>query len=644
METPSEILSPSDRRAIGLRAAGIALGVLVVLLATSPGLPMGWDEGNAIGRAEWIADWGRSWFQQGPPGWQHPLSRQAISEHWQYTTRNEGHPAFYGILIASGHALGGQILPPLTAWRLGPILLFAIAGGAMFYRLSRDYSQAAGLAAVLALLLQPRLFAHAHLAHGDGPLIAAWILTWAAFPTHTNPKRKRGQEVSHLVPAHYCQGTTNPKRKRGQEVSHLVPTHYCQGTTNPTRKRGQELIQSVLFGILLGMTMSTKATGWLAPVPFVLWAALYRDRSTIVTLAIGLPVALATFYLLNPPLWHEPIHGLATFLHLNANRQLNVASFFLGRMYDLHHSLPWYNTLVWTAIAVPVGLLGLAIVGLASILRRGLADKAGILLILNWLILLVVRAMPGTPPHDGIRLFLPAFAFLAAIIGVGVVAVQALACRVVGVQASACRGVGVQASACRAVGVQASACRRKAEGSKRSLQAKAWTPTLAVLLIFLTTSTSLFWYAPQWLSYYNLVIGGLPGATRAGMEPTYYWDSLDNEVLDWLDANTADDEKVRFGSNSAENLDLMRTWGTLPVEHRPDAPGRYRWYVIQRRPSASMPPDQWLLKNAEPVYKKYIHPYGCGPWQLNVPLLEIYRYEDYQAAVDALESRLQPET
>ena len=28
------------------------------------------------------------------------------------------------------------------------------------------------------------------------------------------------------------------------------------------------------------------------------------------------------------------------------------------------------------------------------------------------------RKFPGTPPHDGIRLFLPAFAFLAAIIGI----------------------------------------------------------------------------------------------------------------------------------------------------------------------------------------------------------------------------------
>jgi hypothetical protein len=161
---------------------------------------------------------------------------------------------------------------------------------------------------------------------------------------------------------------------------------------------------------------------------------------------------------------------------------------------------------------------------------------------------------------------------------------------------------------------------------------------ISILLIFLGSATSLFCYAPQWLSYYSLAIGGLPGATRAGMEPTYYWDSLDREVLDWLAANTAENEKVLFGSGSVESLALMRSWGTLPVEHRPDAPGRYRWYVIQRRPSACMPSDQRLLQNAQPVYKKYLPSYGPGPWHMNVPLLEVYRYDDYAAAVASSES------
>ena len=601
MEPPSPNPIPTDRRRLTLCAVAVAILTTATLLATSPGLPIVWDEGNAIGRAERIGQWTESLFHQTPPGRPHPLSRAGIAEGWPYTTQIEGHPAFYGLVIAAGQTIGGWLLSPLTAWRLGPMLLFALAAGAMFYRMGRDYGQAAGWAAAAALLLQPRLFAHAHFATCDGPLTACWILAWAAFPRPV-PKDEDEKKQTWLGLAW----------------------------------------QAGLFGMLLGMTMSTKATGWIAPIPFVLWAAIYRDRRAMFIAGAGAGLALATFWLLNPPLWHSPGQGLATFFQMNMNRQLNVANFFMGRMYDLHHPLPWYNTIVWTAVAVPVGLLLLALFGLGSILRRGLGDRAGILLVLNWLILLVVRAIPGTPPHDGIRLFLPAFAFLAGLVGVGVAALCATACLPSSVSLPKPNGDEKHCLASKqwhTAWWHIGWLRRQAEAwTPTKRQAKAWTPTCVVLL-FLGSGTSLVCYAPQWLSYYNLLIGGLPGATRAGMEPTYFWDSLDANAFAWLAANTKQGEKVWFGSGSDESLALMREWGTLPVEYRPEAPGRYRWYVIQRRPSACMPPDQWLLSNCQPVYKKYLPSYGPGPWRMNVPLLEVYRFEDFAAATNAVQPK-----
>ncbi len=140
-------------------------------------------------------------------------------------------------------------------------------------------------------------------------------------------------------------------------------------------------------------------------------------------LAAGLAVAVATFFFLNPPLWQHPIEGLATFFRLNFDRAaqpgLNISTQFFGRMYNLDHSLPWYNTLVWTAVTVPVGILLLGLIGVAAVIRHWRDDSAGMLLLANWLVLLVVRALPGTPPHDAERLILPSFAFLAALAGVG---------------------------------------------------------------------------------------------------------------------------------------------------------------------------------------------------------------------------------
>jgi len=539
---------PSLRR-LAIGSVLVAIGCAVLLLATSPGLPMAWDEGNAIGRAEGIGRWAQRWVfcgqGAGRPG---PLSQQAIAEHWRYTTQLEGHPPFYGVVIAVGRRLSAGWLGPLESARFGPMLLFGLAAGAMFYRMGRDYSPAAAFGAVGALLLLPRMFAHAHFASFDGPLTSCWVLAWAAFASAR------------------------------------------------TGWRG-----AIVWGVVLGMTFSAKATGWLALLPFLAWAALYRDRAALRALAVGVPVAGATFFLLNPPLWHHPLEGTATFFQLNFNRAaqpgINISTWFLGRMYNLDYPLPWYNTLFWTGITVPLGTLLLLGVGLVAVFRRWPPEKAGTLLVANWLVLLVIRGLPIAPPHDGVRLFLPSFAFLAALAGVG--------CDRVLAAAAGWRGGSAKARRVAAAGV---------------------------LLVYAGTASSLFWYRPQWLSYYNLLIGGLPGATAAGMEPTYYWDALDRATLDWLARHTAPGEKVHFAASSPENLALMRRWGTLRCEYRPGSPGLYRWYVVQHRPSGWQPEDRWLIEHGRPAYRKTIRRAGWGPWRLDVPLVEVYSYDQHLAA------------
>jgi len=492
----------------------VAVACVAVLLATSSSLPMAWDEGNAILRAQEIPDW------------------------WPYTIEAEGHPAFYGMVIAAGSWVSSMFLEPLNSARLGPMVLFGLAAGAMFCRMWREYSLAAGFAAVAALMLMPRMFAHAHFASFDGPLVSCWILAWATF---------------------------------------MFPTSSPNG----------KVASQILFGIALGMTLSCKATGWIAPLPFVVWALLYRDRGAIGALILGLPVALFTFLALNPPLWDDPLLTIPTFFELNFGRAdqpgLNISTWFLGQMYNLDHPLPWYNTLVWTAISVPIGTLLLAAVGLVSALRNCRMNGFGVLIVLNWLVLLIVRALPGVPPHDGVRLFLPSFAFLAALAGVGCAAILAWAFY-------------------------------------------RWQQALAITLIgllFAGSACSMVLYAPNWLSFYNLSVAGLPGATALGMEPTYYWDALDGDVLDWLHEHTPEDDKVKFAAGSPENLKLMRRWGILRRETEDYPPGEFRWYVVQNRPSGLQPTDLWLIENTRPVYRKML---------FGVPLVEVYDYADHERA------------
>ena len=53
---------------------------------------------------------------------------------------------------------------------------------------------------------------------------------------------------------------------------------------------------------------------------------------------------------------------------------------------------------------------------------------------------------------------------------------------------------------------------------------------------------------PVPLSYYSPLVGGLPGATRLGMEPTYYWDGLRSEARNWLRDNTRPGQTIHFAS------------------------------------------------------------------------------------------------
>lgn len=517
-------------------AVAVALGVLCVLVATSEMLSLTWDEGESIDRARTILD-------------------GTAPENWPFTIRNEGHPAGYALVIAAGKSIASvapSCCPPKTAWRFGPMLLAATAFGAVFYRLARRYDYRTGLFAIAAMLLLPRLFTHWHVAACDGPLCAAWLLAWSA---------------------------TDPARR----------SYRC----------------AILLGLLLGLTASMKFPGLLAFVPAAI-AILFPGRdgtifrnsfrntfrntfpNRTITLCLVAFAGAISFFLLNPPLWNAPCSGVREYVALNTHREgYNVATLFLGRMYDLHHPLPWYNTLVWTAITVPVVLLFYACLGAWKCWRF----RRGASILLPMLLMLLVRALPYAPPHDGVRLFLPAFPFLAILAGIG----AAWA----GTRNGPDSGVEEKPSD----NTPASRSRR--------------IPRIIAASLFLLSTVNLFLYAPQWLSYYNVLIGGLPGATRAGMEPTYWWDGLDRETLDWINANTPPGEAVRFSAFSRKTLQLYHEWGDLePPVARPDE--HYAYYVLQRRPSAEFPFDKEWIDEAEPVHVKRL---------FGVPLIEIYRTE-----------------
>ena len=132
---------------------------------------------------------------------------------------------------------------------------------------------------------------------------------------------------------------------------------------------------------------------------------------------------------------------------------------------------------------------------------------------------------------------------------------------------------------------------------------------------------SLALYVPVPLSYFSPLVGGLPGAARLGMEPTYYWDSLTPEALDWLNANTDQNERLAFRGFPTSFFYLNQV-GRLKPSVDPRTAGPFRWLVMQNRPGNFEPRDHEVVRKLKPAYTYT----KFGVW-----LLAVYDMNEVQA-------------
>ena len=376
--------------------------------------------------------------------------------------------------------------------------MFSFTAGAIFQFVTRRWGVWPAALAASAWVLQPNLFAHGHYASYDGLLTSLWVLAIFAFA--------RAFEAT---------GVADDGAIRWSSV--------------------------LCFGLILGCALATKLTGWFLPLPFLVWAGWYRDGRALKTVFFGLLIAMVVLIALMPPWWTDPIHGLVRFLRSNLTRsQTNPLRVqFLNTVYDTPREwLPWYNTLVWTVLVTPVGFLVMAcavLVG-AAILR---SEPIGPLLVVHWVFLLVLRALPHTPGHDGVRLFLPAFGVLSLLAG---------------------------------------------RGARWMVDRWGRWGKFAVAASVIEGMVSIAIMMPVPLSYYSPLVGGLPGATALGMEPTYYWDSLSPGALRWLTQHTPPGRTIQFAA-MPQSIYYLRQIGALPRRVATVDPGKPQWVVLQNRPA-----------------------------------------------------------
>ena len=393
-------------------------------------------------------------------------------------------------------------------------MLFSLCSGMLWQFAARRWGIWPAVGSVGAWVLQPNLFGHGHYATYDAVLSSLWVLAIIAFTWAVE-----------------------------------IP---------PGARKTRDWVWVLIFGLCVGCALATKLTGWFLPLPFLAWTAWRRDRRVFRILLVGLVVATATLFLLNPPWWSEPITGVVRFLQSNLTRGRTrpIPVQFLGTTYlTPNQSLPWYNTLVWTVMVTPVGFLAFSLAGMIRAVIRRRDEPLGLLILGNWALLMVLRSLPHTPGHDGVRLFLPAFGILALLVGMGV---------------------------------------------KLGMEVVGGRARFAVIGALAEGAVSIVLMMPVPLSYFSPLVGGLPGAARLGMEPTYYWDSLNAESRAWLRAHTEAGQTIQFATYPTSWL-YLRSTGELPDRVAGIDPGRPAWFVLQNRPGEWTRDERQLVENGTPA-------------------------------------------
>ncbi len=542
---------------------GLGLTVLIALLGTVPttgDIGLTWDEpsyrASQLVSAQWWEAWGKVRTREDAGKL---LGADALLFYWPYARFGYNfHPPLAGQLDLLTHALFGRWMKDIPSRRLASVFEYAATIALAFGFLSRRYGPWVGGVAAGALVVMPRVYGDGHIAGTDTPGLLLWPLTVIAFWKGLREPGARRWRVlvgvavglGFLVKMGtivvlgpiliWTVAARLPRtlRSRGGRVAWidgiatsaamLLPLALAFGEVVRLARAFPPPAETDLFL----MRRSTPLPGAILLAPLAVWVVrrlvgrLRRsspiwgaERPALEVWTAVLAFAPAVGWLGNPGWWRDTLPRMAHYYALSADRRgalPDIRILYLGEIYN--YSLPWHNAWVLIAITVPVGILVASLVGLITALIRGwrAGDPLPLFFALNLIFLPALRMLP-IPAHDGVRLFLPTFFFLAAFAGWGVVAMA-----------------GALARPIR----HPVACRAAVAG-----------------LVLGSAAVQLIRIHPFELSYYNELIGGPRGAWKSGFELSYWYEAFDGDTL----ADLNDDAVLPDGSSVDFTNDLINT-------------------------------------------------------------------------------------
>ena len=469
-----------ERRA-GRRATWLGAAFAVVALAAGlPGLNelgVTWDEPRYFESVEGI----QAWTVRAVSGeWREALSPSAIRAAWDGDRYYNPHPPAYKAAMAVTDAVFGGWLAAPGSYRLSSLLMFGLLVALVTAWTARLTRPAAGVAAGLALLLMPRVFGHAHVGATDMPLTLVWFAATLCAVLYVREGRRRWL---------------------------------------------------VLAGVALGFGLATKFTAFLLPVPLGVWMLLQaRERRSVTLCVYGFALALLVSVLVNPAAWPDPVGYQQRLIGESLSREtyVPISTYYLGRVF--HFSVPWHHAIVMTLATLPVATIALAAVALKTVVRPGATRSLAMLCMVQIAFWLTLMALPDSPNHDGVRLWLPMFPFVAVMAGIG-------------------------------FAVLIGAMKRRGGGFT------TLGPLLLASLFFVPGLIGTLRSSPYYLSYYGELAGGAAGAAGWGLEATYWFDVVTSSFRDELDHTLPEGARVVAYPN-AEYFEQLQELGLLRTDLR----------------------------------------------------------------------------
>lgn len=562
----------SDRSASGRWRLGTLLVFVVALVALVPttgDIGLTWDEPayrySQVMSAQWWDQLAhaRSWRED-----RGLLDPETLLYYWPYARFGINfHPPLAGQLNLAAHAFFGSWMKDIPARRMASVIEFALTIAIGFGFLARRYGTAVGLVMAGSLLLMPRLYGQAHLIDTDIPGLFLWAATALAFWNGLHGEKGRHWRVLvgvllglafvekmvavgvllplllWLAAGHLTRTLARPGSRDWidglvtsglmllplvlafQEIQGLQRQLPPPAQTNLFVQRPSSDLPGVILIAPLAIWLLRRLLGRIFPGS-KLWGV---ERPALETWTAILAFAPVVGWLGNPAWWRETLPRLAHYYTLSGNRRAalpDIQIIYFGQTYE--YTLPWHNAWVLLGITVPVTILLAGAIGIVWGLGRIRRDRLPLYFLVHFLTFPVLRMLPTTPAHDGVRLFLPTFFFLAAFAGWGTVALA------------------------------------------RDLSQRARLPapiavSVLAALVLAPAAIELARIHPFELSYYNMLIGGPRGAWHRGFELTYWCDAFNGRTLDELNQSLPPGAEVDFPNDLTNPMTFqeLQTLGAL---------------------------------------------------------------------------------